>query len=224
METSLQLEILLKLMTLHGAPLDKLTTLSAAADLWCIAAEKYNMPGIAQVLQLVIRGLIPSETDPVSRYIHAKLCGMEDLASAAMDACCARRLVVDLPSRSSVYERHIIAIMLERDRRVRHFLTRIRVRGGIKGGVKPLVDGVCACNHNEEQHPVPAEVGNRFREFALDFAQWYSFVPSVEAALKDSQIQEELEKVYKLQCKSSESPAYPAHRIREWLLRVEGKD
>jgi len=39
-ETSLQLEILLKLIALQSAPFEKLTRLSSAVDLWTIAAEK----------------------------------------------------------------------------------------------------------------------------------------------------------------------------------------
>jgi len=223
-ESSLQLEILFKLIALRSAPLEKLTTLSSAANLWTIAAEKYLMPGVAQVLMLVIRGLLPKESDPVTRYIYAKSCGLEDLASNAMDDCCKIPPIADLPGLPEAHVRHILAITLERDRRVRHFSFRLRARGGPKGDPKPLVDGFCACDPAGDQHPVATEVSNRFREFALDVGAQYTSTPSVITTLEKKLLQKELQRISELRCQSSGARAYPVHRVREWLLRVEGSD
>jgi len=180
------------------------------------------MPGIAQVLLLAIRGLLPKGSNPGTQYIYAKLRGFDDMASDAMDACCKQTLSIRLGDLPEAHVRHALAITIERDRRIRHFLLRIRVRGGPQGGLKPLVDGFCACREGGEQHFVPTDVGNRFREFALDVAATYSSIPSVIATIESDILQKELQEIDGLNCKISGRPAYPERRIREWLLRVEG--
>ena len=94
---------------------------SSAVDLWNIAAEKYFMPGIAQVLLLAIRGRLTKESNPRTRYIYAELCGFDDLASIAMGSCCKQTLSIRLGDLLEAHVRHALAIRIERDRRIRHF-------------------------------------------------------------------------------------------------------
>lgn len=93
-EDSDTLEVLLKLALGLPAPLERLATFPAV-DTVLRAADKYDMPGAAQVLGHVLRGLLASKTfarDPLRQYGIATHFSWDDIAQEAFD----RLLVADI--------------------------------------------------------------------------------------------------------------------------------
>lgn len=194
-EDAFVMAILLKLAS--GLPTTELDQLSSYDDIErvIVAADKYDMPGAAQVLLLVMRKFLATPDaarDPFLHYATACVHGLVDLADQFAETLATAALDWErIPPMSSD---QLARIVRARHARITAFHSQLRSKAD--GPFTVENTGICMCPYRHELGQQLAMWKSFVAEACVQFTQ----TPSIEAVLSHPTVQGVIEEMEYVMC------------------------